>query len=110
MAVNLVPHPTIRLGVTGKGLGGEVRNQSTAGRSKIEQLVLRVYSLTVRCKQILFKSTQRNQGHVTRGGEIRGRGAAGEPGEGAQAAGGLGKQAAEKLRSVCLLHISSAAS
>lgn len=94
----------------GERLGGKVRNQSTAGRSKIEQLVLRVYSLMVRCKQILFKSTQRNQGRLTRGGEIRGRVAAWEPGEGAQAAGKLETQAAEKLRSLCLLHICGAAS
>lgn len=45
----------------------------------------------VRRKQILFKSTQRNQGRLAQGGEIRGRGgqAAWEPGEGAQVAGKL---------------------
>lgn len=77
--------------MTGSRLDGKVQNQSAAGRSKIEQLVSRVYSLMVRCKQILFKSTQRNQGRLAQGGEIRGRGgqAAWEPGEGAQVAGKL---------------------
>lgn len=75
--------------MTGSGLDGKVQNQSAAGRSKIEQLVSRVYSLMVRCKQILFKSTERNQGRLAQGGEIRGRGrqAAWEPGEGVQVAG-----------------------
>lgn len=68
--------------MTGSGLAAKFGIKSTAGRSKIEQLVLRVYSLMVRCKQILFKSTQQNQGRLTQGGEIRGREAAWEPGEG----------------------------
>lgn len=81
----------------------KVQNQSTSGQSKIEQLVFHVSSLVVRCKQILFKSTKLNRERLTRGGEIRGRGGASEPGERVQVAAQLETQAVEKLRSSSLL-------
>lgn len=43
------------------------RTGAHLGQSKIEQLVLRVYSPVARCKQILFKSTELNRARLTRG-------------------------------------------
>lgn len=57
-----------------KQLHTKVQNQNTSGLSKMEHLVFHVYSLVMRCKWILFKSTNLNQDCLTWGGGSRRRG------------------------------------
>lgn len=57
----------LRVRATRDESGVRFRTGAHLGQSKIEQLVLRVYSPVARCKQILFKSTELNRARLTRG-------------------------------------------
>lgn len=91
--------------------GVRFRTRAHLGQSKIEQLVLRVYSPVARCKQTLFKSTELNRARLTGGRKGNRRGVGGcslEAREGRGGASGAwvaGGEAGKKkkLRSSLLL-------